>query len=90
MEEENEFMEYNENPEAEQKCNSSGNWTSQTIINEQTADITATQIYDGSEKKMNLRTMMKKVTLTISLTKSMILLIRPLIMYIYLPIPPCL
>ena len=39
-------------PEAEQKSNASGNPTSLTIINEQTAD-TATQVDDGSEKKRN-------------------------------------
>ena len=50
-------MNYDEDPEAEQS-NASGNSTSLTIINEQTAE-TATQIDDGSEKKINLRTMMK-------------------------------
>ena len=44
-------MNYDEDPEAEQS-NASGNSTSLTIINEQTAD-TATQIDDGSEKTMN-------------------------------------
>ena len=46
---ENDFVNYDENPEAEQKSNASGNSTSLSIINEQTAD-TATQIDDGSEK----------------------------------------
>ena len=47
----NMILNYDEDPEAELKSNASGNSTSQTIINEQTADITATQIDDGSEKK---------------------------------------
>ena len=42
-------MDYDEDPEAEQKSNTSGYSTPLTIINEQTAD-TATQVNDGSEK----------------------------------------
>ena len=47
---ENDFVDYDEDTEAEQKSNASDNSTSLSIINEQTAD-TATQIDDGSEKK---------------------------------------
>ena len=46
-------MDYDEDPEAEQKSNASGYSTSLIIINEQTAD-TATQVDDGSEKMTEL------------------------------------
>ena len=51
-------MNYDEDPEAQQS-NASGNLTSLTIINEQTAETTAQD--DGSEKKINLWTMMKRL-----------------------------
>ena len=53
-------MNYDEDPEVQQKSNASDNSDTQTSINEQTAE-TATQIDDGSEKKINLRTMMKRL-----------------------------
>ena len=51
-------MNYDEDPEAQQS-NASGNSTSLTIINEQTAETAAQD--DGSEKKINLWTMMKRL-----------------------------